>query len=135
MSIRISNEKNIQEEQVIALYKANGWSSADKPKELINALLNSHSLISAYEGHKLIGLGNALSDGFLFVYYPHLLILPEYQGKGIGKMIMAEMQERYKHLHMQMLTADEKSIQFYSKLGFKRAGKMEPMWIYQGEDH
>jgi hypothetical protein len=48
---------------------------------------------------------------------------------------MAEMQERYKHLHMQMLTADEKSIQFYSKLGFKRAGKMEPMWIYQGEDH
>jgi GNAT superfamily N-acetyltransferase len=135
MSIQISDEKNIKEEQVIALYKANGWSSADKPKELINALLNSHSLISAYEGRKLIGLGNALSDGFLFVYYPHLLILPEYQGKGIGKMIMAEMQERYKHLHMQMLTADEKSIQFYSKLGFKRAGKMEPMWIYQGEDH
>jgi GNAT superfamily N-acetyltransferase len=32
-----------------------------------------------------VGLGNAISDGALVVYYPHMLVLPEYQGRGIGR--------------------------------------------------
>ena len=83
----------------------------------------------------MVGLGNAISDGFLTVYYPHLLVLPEYQGKGIGKLILDKMQEKYSHFHMQMLTADGKSVDFYKKNGFERAGKTEPMWIYQGDEH
>ncbi|WP_394370014.1 GNAT family N-acetyltransferase [Sphingobacterium micropteri] len=37
-----------------------------------------------------------------------LLVLPSYQGKGIGHMIMDKMQKIYKDFHMQMLTADGK---------------------------
>ena len=36
---------------------------------------------------------------------------------------MKIMQKKYSHLHMQMLTADDKSISFYRKLGFRRAEK------------
>jgi len=36
---------------------------------------------------------------------------------------------------MQMLTADGKSIDFYKKVGFERAGETEPMWIYGGNEH
>lgn len=135
MEIKISETKNIELKQIIGLYKANKWSSADKPKELYNALLNSHSLVSAWNGDHLIGLGNAISDGYLVVYYPHLLIHPDYQGKGIGKMIVDKMQEKYGHFHMQMLTADGKAIDFYQKVGFVRAGETEPMWIYKGNEH
>ncbi|WP_106793733.1 GNAT family N-acetyltransferase [Aquimarina sp. Aq78] len=135
MEIKISETKNIELEQIIDLYKANEWSSADKPKELHSALLNSHSLVSAWNGDHLIGLGNAISDGYLVVYYPHLLIYPDYQGKGIGKMIVDKMQEKYSHFHMQMLTADGKAIDFYQKVGFVRAGETEPMWIYKGNEH
>lgn len=135
MNIRLAEGEGLDKAQVVALYLANHWNAGFKPEQLYSGLLNSHSLITAYDGPRLIGLGNALSDGHLFVYYPHLLILPEYQGKGIGKMIMTKMQERYSHLHMQMLTADDKSIDFYARLGFKRAGKMEPMWIYDGDEH
>lgn len=135
MKITISETKEINIEDVLILYKANEWSSANKPNELHNALLNSETLITAWEGQKLVGLGNAISDGYLTVYYPHLLVLPEYQGKGIGKMIMDKMQEKYSHFHMQMLTADGRSVDFYKKNGFERAGKTEPMWIYQGDEH
>ncbi len=135
MEITISNTKEINIEDILILYKANEWSSASKPNELYNGLLNSETLITAWEGEKLIGLGNAISDGFLTVYYPHLLVLPEYQGKGIGKMIVDKMQEKYSHFHMQMLTADGKSVDFYKKNGFERAGKTEPMWIYKGNEH
>lgn len=135
MEITISETKKINTEQIVDLYKANKWSSAKKPIELKNALLNSHSLVTAWDKEKLVGLGNAISDGHLVVYYPHLLIHPKYQGKGIGNMIVDRFQEKYKDFHMQMLTADEKAIDFYKKVGFEKAGETIPMWIYKGNEH
>ena len=135
MKITILETRDIEAEEIIELYKSNNWSSAEKPTELYNALINSHSLVTAWVDNKLIGLGNAISDGYLVVYYPHLLIHPKYQGKGIGKMIMDKMQEKYKNFHMQMLTADGEAVDFYKKVGFVRAGKTEPMWIYKGNEH
>lgn len=135
MDIVISERRDIAQEDILALYRANEWSSAEKPDELYNALIHSHTLVSAWDGERLIGLGNAISDGFLVVYYPHLLVLPEYHGRGVGGLIFAKMQEKYGKFHMQMLTADGKAIDFYKKHGFERAGQTEPMWIYQGKEH
>lgn len=135
MKITISETRDIKSEEIIRIYKANNWSSVEKPTELYNGLMNSHSLITAWNKEKLIGIGNAISDGHLVVYYPHLLVHPNYQGKGIGQMIMDKMQKKYKNFHMQMLTADGKAIDFYQKAGFKKAGKTQPMWIYHGNEH
>ncbi len=135
MKIEISETRNIDKEQIIELYKANKWSSANKPVELYSALMDSHSLVSAWIGNELVGIGNAISDGHLVVYYPHLLIHPNHQGKGIGQMIVAKMKKKYKKFHMQMLTADGKAIEFYQKVGFERAGETEPMWIFKGNEH
>lgn len=135
MTIQLSDNRNLPKDQVIALYQANEWSAANKPVELLQALSNSHSLISAWEGEQLVGLGNAISDGHLVVYYPHLLVHPQHHGKGIGRMIMAKMQEVYGHFHMQMLTADGQAANFYEKMGFEKAGDTIPMWIYKGKEH
>ncbi|OJJ20169.1 GNAT family N-acetyltransferase [marine bacterium AO1-C] len=135
MNIQIKETRDILLEQILELYRLNEWSSANKPTELFQGLMNSHALVSAWEGEKLVGIGNAISDGHLVVYYPHMLVHPEYQGKGIGQMMMAKMQEKYGNFHMQMLTADGKAIEFYEKVGFERAGETEPMWIYAGNEH
>jgi GNAT superfamily N-acetyltransferase len=82
-TIRYSESRDLPLESALALYRANEWSSAEKPELLHKALLGSHSLVTAWDGARLIGLGNAISDGCLVVYYPHLLVLPEYQGRGI----------------------------------------------------
>lgn len=135
MSIEISLEDNLQQDEVLALYRANGWSAAGKPEKLLAALNASHSLVTARDDNKLIGLGNAISDGHLVVYYPHLLVCPDYQGQGVGKRLMLVMQQRYQNFHQQMLTADGDAAGFYKSLGFTRAGKTEPMWVYSGDDH
>lgn len=134
-AIQLRTDKVFEAAAVLDLYRQNHWSSAEKPELLLNALRHSHSLILAYAGTKLVGLGNAISDGYLVVYYPHLLVHPDYQGMGIGRMIVARMQDIYGHFHQQMLTADGRAIDFYQKCGFVRAGKTEPMWIYQGNEH
>ncbi|RYE23262.1 MAG: N-acetyltransferase [Sphingobacteriaceae bacterium] len=135
MRITIKETKDVKPEDILEIYKANHWSSAQKPEELFKALLNSHSFVTAWDGEKLVGLGNALSDGYLVVYYPHLIVHPDYQGKGVGKLILKRFQEKYGQFHQQILVADGKAIDFYEKCGFERAGETKSMWIYQGNEH
>src|SRR5436190_20697369 len=94
-TIRYSDSRDLPMESVLALYRANEWSSAQKPELLHKALLASHSLLTAWDGARLVGLGNAISDGYLVVYYPHLLVLPEYRGRGIGAELMRRLMVRY----------------------------------------
>ncbi|MCE0495755.1 GNAT family N-acetyltransferase [Vibrio salinus] len=135
MKVSVEISKEIEESEVVALYQANGWSSAKVPNKLLPALLNSDTLVTARINGRLVGLGNAISDGYLVVYYPHMLVDPNYQGIGIGRKIMELMQTIYKDFHQQMLTADGDAVDFYRALGFERAGKTEPMWVYAGNDH
>jgi len=135
MNVSISINDSISEDEVIDIYKANKWSSADKPKELLAALNNSHTLVTARIEGKLVGIANAISDGYLVVYYPHMLVHPDYQKNGIGQKMMEAMQTIYGGFHQQMLTADEEAVKFYQSLGFERAGKTVPMWIYSGREH
>ena len=134
-SITYSENRDIPLDAILRLYSAVEWSSANKPNELRGALLNSHSLLTAWDGGRLVGLGNAISDGHLVVYYPHLLVDPEFQRKGIGSELMRRLMAKYEGFHQHVLIADGRSIGFYEKCGLTRAGKTEPMWIYSGKDH
>jgi len=133
--MNLSDSRELPAEKVLALYAANGWSAAKRPEELCKALRNSHSIVSAWIGEELVGLGNALSDGFLVVYYPHLLVLPSYQGQGIGGTILENLKTRYQGFHQHILVADGRAIEFYKKHGFEKAGSTQSMWIYRGADH
>ena len=125
---------DLAQDQILALYSTNGWSAAEKPKQLYDALMASHSLVSAWDGDKLVGLGNAITDGHLVVYYPHLLVLPKYQRYGIGSTLMKMLMSKYHGFHQQVLIADGRAVEFYQKCGFDRAAMTEPMWIYRGKD-
>lgn len=126
--------KALERDAVLGLYRANKWSSAAKPDLLMTALGNSDRVVTAWAGDRLVGLGNALSDGALVVYYPHLLVHPDWHGKGVGRAIIRRLQERYAGFHQHALIADAPAIGFYERCGFTRAGDCQAMWIYAGGD-
>jgi len=130
-----SDDRKFTLEDVLPIYVACDWSSASRPEELLAALKGSHSVIHARVGNRMVGIGNAISDGHLVVYYPHLLVDPEFVRMGIGSEIMKRLSQPYKGFHQQMLTADADAVPFYERNGFVRAGHTVPMWIYDGEDH
>jgi GNAT superfamily N-acetyltransferase len=133
--IKYEFKKDLPKDQVIALYKSVDWSSAEKPDLLLKALRNSHTVVTAWDGERLIGLGNAISDGYLVVYYPHLVVHPEYQGNGIGSEIVKLLHRKYHGFHQQSIIADGKAVEFYKKCGFVKAGSCQSLWIYKGHDH
>jgi GNAT superfamily N-acetyltransferase len=135
MPLVISLSDQIEELEVVSLYRSNVWSSADKPVELLAALRNSHGLVTARKEGRLVGLGNAISDGSLVVYFPHLLVHSEFQRRGIGRQMFEALLTRYSGFHQLMITADSRAVAFYEAMGFTRAGNSVPMWIYAGTEH
>lgn len=53
MTIEINDTKEFDRDAIIELYKFNKWSSAEKPDKLYQALLNSHSVVTAKHNKKL----------------------------------------------------------------------------------
>lgn len=135
MQAIISTSDRIDTDEVVALYRANAWSSGEKPEVLLPALRGSHALVTARIQGKLVGIANAISDGHLVVYFPHLLVHPEHQRQGIGRRMCEALLEKYKGFHQLMLTADADALPFYEAMGFVRAGRTIPMWIYAGTEH
>ena len=133
--VRYRSTKSLPRAEVLRLYRSVQWSAARKPDRLVRALRRSHSVVTAWVRGSLVGLGNALSDGSLVVYYPHMLVLPEFQGRGIGRELMKRLMKRYRGFHQHILIAEATAVSFYRKCGFKRAGKTDPMWVFKGREH
>jgi ribosomal protein S18 acetylase RimI-like enzyme len=135
MTAAISLTDTLEEQEVLALYAANRWSSAQKPRELLAALRNSHGLVTARVGGRLVGVGNAITDGHLVVYFPHLLVHPDFHRQGIGRGMMRAMLDRYGGFHQLLLSADGDAVGFYEAMGFEQAARIVSMWVYRGDDH
>ena len=135
MTIKYGDKKDFPLDALIRLYRSVHWSSAEKPLILQRSLAESHSVVSAWVEGQLIGLGNTISDGHLVVYYSHLLVMTEWQGKGVGSQILKRLMKRYAGFHQQVLLADGDAVGFFTRHGFVQAGRTKSMWIYQGDDH
>ncbi len=114
-AITYRDDRDLPLEPLVALYRANVWSSAEKGEALREAMRGSHAVVTAWDGDTLLGLGNTLSDGHLVVYYPHLLVHPDYRGQGIGTEILHRLRARYEDLHMHILVADGRAVGFFER--------------------
>jgi GNAT superfamily N-acetyltransferase len=134
-TIAYRDDRDVPLDQLTSLYRANRWSSAEKGEQLRAAMRGSHSVVTAWADGRLVGLGNAISDGHLVVYYPHLLVHPDYRRRGIGAEILRRLVARYEGFHMHILVADGQALGFFERCGFERAGGTAAMWIYAGGEH
>ena len=94
--IQYRTDKNFEAEQLKELFSSVNWLSANYSERLVKALYNSSTVISAWDGEKLIGLINALDDGELTAYVHYLLVNPEYQKDGIGTRLVEMIKQKYK---------------------------------------
>ena len=61
-----------------------GDYDAERTQNALSKTLN----ITAYDGTKLAGCLRILSDGYFFGTITELLVLPEYQNKGVGSSLL-----------------------------------------------
>ena len=115
------NNKNVEEFSY--LYDAVGWGSYDEEVSK-KALDNSFYTISIYDNDKIIGFGRLVGDTICFLYVHDIMVLPEYQSKKIGTMVMNKLLEKIKEVKkenpfLRVYTGASKDKEgFYEKFGF-----------------
>ena len=92
-------------------------------------MLNSDTVISAWDGEKLVGLMNALSDKIMTAYFHYLLVNPYYRDKGIGKTLVEKMVKVYEEYARKVLIAYEEEMKKNKKLGFEYHPDKKAMMI------
>lgn len=121
MDIDIRNELPTSD-QFWKLFQSTGWNDNYQlsPEQLAQALCSSWFALSAYDGDKLVGFGRLVSDGVMHAMIYELIVLPEYQGQGIGGKILDELVRKCKKAYIrdiQLFCARGKRV-FYEKRGF-----------------
>ena len=115
------NVKNIDEFNL--LYDAVGWGAYDD-NITKQALDNTYYSVSVYDESRIVGYGRLIGDTICFMYIHDIMVLPEYQGKKIGTLIMNKLLNKIKELKvtnpdmMVYLGASKGKENFYKHFGF-----------------
>ena len=122
IEIKVGNE--ISGDQLLALYESVGWfayTQGERRSELQGAIRNSTYVVSAWRGGMLIGLARGLSDDSAIFLLQDILVNPDFQTKGLGRHLINNCLERFKHVRSRILLTDdeEKQLQFYESVGYK----------------
>ncbi len=118
--IEYTEEKKFTVKQVQELFLSIGWVSGQYPTRLHKALMNSSTVISAWDDDKLVGLIRVLDDSELVAYMHYVLVHPDYQGQGIARNMVELVKEKYKdYLYIEVMPEERKNAAFYEKHGFQ----------------
>jgi GNAT superfamily N-acetyltransferase len=111
-------------ENYINIRLAAGLSrKSEKAAEL--GLPNSLYAVTVYFDETPIGIGRIIGDGGCFFEVTDMAVLPEHQGKGVGRLIMEALvnwlHNNAPETAFVSLFADHGTPEFYRKFGFTQA--------------
>ena len=121
MDIRLQKYENFRLDEIINLYKSVGWANyLERANILRQAFTNSLCILGAYDSDKLVGIIRVVGDGLTIVFVQDIIVIPEYQRRGIGTKLLKEVMELYRHVYQMELLTDntEKTKAFYRSMGF-----------------
>ena len=95
------------------------WAQGRSRRALVRMLLGSCSVVTAWQGSRLVGIGRATSDGVFRAVLWDVVVAEEHQGRGLGRRIVQAL------LASPPVAASERvylmttnSSGFYERLGF-----------------
>ena len=108
----------------LELYTSVGWVPPCR-EQVKRALQNTVVSFVAYKGEKAIGMVRLIGDGGMSFYIKDFSVLPKYQGMGVGKKLLTELQQ-YVSEHIEKewavsleLISTKEAVDFYKEHGFE----------------
>ena len=93
-----------------------GYYEPDLHKKAFN---NSYITVFVYHDNRMIGFGRAISDGAYQAAIYDCAVVPEFQGKGIGRMLMKNIISKVNQCNV-ILYASPGKEGFYQKHEFRK---------------
>ena len=130
---------SISVEDYNRLRKSAGWKEIE-PNQARGSIENSAFLVSVIIDGETVGMGRVFTDGGHVVVISDIVVLPQYQRKGLGKTIMNTIMDYIRNsikpgeaVFVNLMAAKDKE-PFYRKFGFverpnKGVGAGMTQWI------
>ena len=129
MEIKYIETHSFNKDELERLFLSVDWSSGHFPDKLVTAMINFHTVISAWDGNKLVGMICVMDDGIMNAYVHYLLVDPEYQDKAIGRTLVEIVKDKYKNYLRIAVIAYDNEAHFYEACGFEKSKDASPMFI------
>jgi GNAT superfamily N-acetyltransferase len=118
----IATAETVDDAELADLYASVGWVAyTHDPQGLAAAVRNSSHVVTARIGDELVGLARCVSDEVSIFYLQDILVRPEHQRRGIGRAMLAECLDRYRHVRQKVLLTGDDAVQhsFYESAGYR----------------
>jgi GNAT superfamily N-acetyltransferase len=94
------------------------WA-AGRSRETVERLVREAArVVGVYRDGDQVGFARVVSDGVAVAYLADVYVLPEHQGRGLGKQIVAEMVERGPYADVRWLLHTRDAQTLYEQFGF-----------------
>ena len=112
---KYTEEKIFSQAQVQQLFLSVNWVSGNYPERLYKALMNSSTVLTVWDGEKLVGLIRVLDDTEMLAQIHYVLVHPDYQGQGIAGKMLEYIKKKYKdYLYIEVMPEDKNNVPFLS---------------------
>nr|YP_009394662.1 hypothetical protein [Polysiphonia elongata]ARW63224.1 hypothetical protein [Polysiphonia elongata] len=122
-NLYLSTCKQVNLEELEQLCDSVGW--VRRPLRKVKfALENSFLIVSIFNikenNKRLVGFARVTSDGSFNATVWDVVIHPDFQGKGLGKLLMNEIIQELRKYDISTITlfADPEVVKFYKQIGF-----------------
>jgi GNAT superfamily N-acetyltransferase len=142
MNVEYSNAISVDDYQY--LRKSVGWREINR-KQAQTGLNNSMFVISALADGKTVGTARIVGDGGRIMFIADVIVLPEYQGNGIGRTMVSKLMEYAKDsledgdsVKLHLVSAKGKE-SFYRQFGFteipdENSGTGMTQWVSKNNE-
>ncbi|MCE5173362.1 GNAT family N-acetyltransferase [Paenibacillus profundus] len=121
MNITYRNNKDVNVEDVIRVFKNSGIVRPIDQSERIQAMMNNADiLLTAWLGDKMIGVARALTDWSYCCYLSDLAVDKEVQKSRVGQELIAKVREEIGEEVALILLAAPSAMAYYPKVGFEK---------------
>lgn len=100
------------------------WGQFPTLEQAKLAMDNTLFRVSVFDGEQIVAMARVIGDMGLCYYIKDVIVLPEYQGKGIGRLLIDELLKFINengvpntHIFVELCAMPDK-IPFYEKFGF-----------------
>ena len=121
--MNITYTNTVSAEDCNKLRNSAGWLQRH-PDQIETGLKNSAFIVAAKDGETTVGMARIVSDGGYVAFIADVLVLPEYQRKGMGKAMMGKIMEYIRSMlrdgygiQIDLMAAKGKE-KFYEEFGF-----------------